>query len=493
MRNFKKFLSVLVVITMMASTMVPVFADTPPTAADIVKGIGVLKGNGNGVDATYLALDTQRIQAAIIYLRLLGKEAEARAYTGNSNFKDANIYTDNTVNLLAYLKANPKLGWQGDGKNFYPKGVATPQMTYKVLLTSLGYKEGADFAYSNTIGFANKKGLKLISSLTKVTNNDLAIAMVEALSAKLAGSTTSTLANKLVDLKVISDANAVLYIVGYKSTATPTPTSSPTHKPRNGGNNGDSDDNDDNDDNDDSYVTPAAPAVTIDDALNTVTGMATGMEYKLDAADYVVYDATAFGLLDFSGAHTLLVRVAAEGINPVGSDTTLTFTVNAAVGALAIVGTPIANLVLGNLSVTVNDQTLVKKVLVNGVDVYATLTPANNVYTVPITDTTDNVVFVDAVGNNVVAQLGTVTAQVLTATSKTYNALLTYLSVTVNDSSLVKTVTLDGVSYTVGATAGADGVAATVVDGTRIKVTGLTADPTAVVLVSNSGLLVTVQ
>ena len=81
--------------------------------------------------------------------------------------------------------------------------------------------------------------------------------------------------------------------------------------------------------NSDNPVTPDAPSVTSDDDANTVTGMTTAaMEYKLDAADYVVYDATAFDLLDFSGAHTLLVRVAAEGINPVSADTTLTFTTN---------------------------------------------------------------------------------------------------------------------------------------------------------------------
>src|ERR1035437_2794357 len=56
--------------------------------------------------------------------------------------------------------------------------------------------------------------------------------------------------------------------------------------------------------NADTPVTPDTPAVTRDDTANTVTGMATGMEYKLDAADYVTYgDGVAFGLLDFSSIH----------------------------------------------------------------------------------------------------------------------------------------------------------------------------------------------
>ncbi len=74
-------------------------------------------------------------------------------------------------------------------------------------------------------------------------------------------------------------------------------------------------------------VQPAAPAVTNNDTLNTVAGMAAGMEYKLDAAGYVAYDVATFPT-DFSGNHTLLVRIAAEGINPFGPDMTLTFTAN---------------------------------------------------------------------------------------------------------------------------------------------------------------------
>jgi uncharacterized protein YjdB len=77
-------------------------------------------------------------------------------------------------------------------------------------------------------------------------------------------------------------------------------------------------------------VTPAAPSVTNNDVLNTVTGMTTAMEYKLDAAAYVLYNATTFNALNLSGNHTLLVRVAAEGINPVSADTTLVFTASAA-------------------------------------------------------------------------------------------------------------------------------------------------------------------
>jgi hypothetical protein len=75
-------------------------------------------------------------------------------------------------------------------------------------------------------------------------------------------------------------------------------------------------------------VKPGPPAVTRDDSENSVTGMAEGMEYNLDDAGYVAYDAASFAELDFSGNHILLVRVAAAGINPVSDEVSLSFTPN---------------------------------------------------------------------------------------------------------------------------------------------------------------------
>jgi hypothetical protein len=83
--------------------------------------------------------------------------------------------------------------------------------------------------------------------------------------------------------------------------------------------------------------TPTAPEVTNDDILNTITGMATSMEYSLDRADYVAYATDTFNALDFSGVHTLLVRVAATGEYPAGYITTLLFTTNVIV--TPVVGT----------------------------------------------------------------------------------------------------------------------------------------------------------
>jgi uncharacterized protein YjdB len=71
---------------------------------------------------------------------------------------------------------------------------------------------------------------------------------------------------------------------------------------------------------------PAAPNVTRNDETNTVTGMTSAMEYKLDNGVWTSYVASEFNALNLSGNHTLLVRYAAIGILPASLITTLTFT-----------------------------------------------------------------------------------------------------------------------------------------------------------------------
>jgi len=211
MRNLKKLLALLVVVMMLATTMMTAFAaDTTTTVAaktdaEIVTALGVLQGGSDGVTADYLALGTQRVQAAIMYLRLLGLEDEARAFDGTANFADASKVSGTAKNVLAYLKANKDLGWQGDGTNFNPTEAATPQMLYKVMLVGLGYKEGTDFDYmTETMGYAKALGLDAIATKTTVTNADFATAIVEALKTNVKGSTTQTLVAKLVADKIVS-------------------------------------------------------------------------------------------------------------------------------------------------------------------------------------------------------------------------------------------------------------------------------------------------
>lgn len=75
-------------------------------------------------------------------------------------------------------------------------------------------------------------------------------------------------------------------------------------------------------------VPSSAPAITVDDEKNTVTGMTEGMEYKLDQGSWTLYNSEIFKKLDLKGNHTLLVRFAANGNIPASLTSTYLFTVN---------------------------------------------------------------------------------------------------------------------------------------------------------------------
>lgn len=208
MRNLKKLVAFIVTIAMIATFAIPAFAVEAQTDAEICTDLGVLQGDGSGVTAEYLAKGTTRLQSAILYLRLLGLEDEALAETGTETFADADLVDwAGGKAILAYLKANPELGWVGDGTNFDPLSATTAQMLYKVMLTALGYAQGTDFEYADTITFADGKGLNSKADDTEISNDDTAAILVEALKAETTVAGT-TLVEKLVVDGIVTEAAA---------------------------------------------------------------------------------------------------------------------------------------------------------------------------------------------------------------------------------------------------------------------------------------------
>lgn len=182
-------------------TAAPAQADTGlqvKTDAQIAGDFNLLQGDGSGLTAEYLGKTTLRYQAAIMALRLKGLEKEAVAYTGSEQFADGNLVFGTTRATLGYLKAHPNLGWQGigDGK-FDPLAPVTSQQFYKIMLEALGYQEGKDFAYADTLTFAKSKGLFRAAAAASFRNQDIATSVVEALKTPVNGS-TDTLSQTLV-------------------------------------------------------------------------------------------------------------------------------------------------------------------------------------------------------------------------------------------------------------------------------------------------------
>lgn len=212
MRNLKKVLSVLLVVAILATAMVPAFAaDAATISADakIAADIGMLLGDGAGVTAEYTSTVPTRIQAAIMLLRLKGLDKDAAKFTGTANFADVKA-NDWFAPYAAYLKANASVGFQGDEKgNLNPEVAITAQEYYKVVLTALGFEAGAgkDYDYEKTFEFAATKGLSKVATVSKFTVDSLAVATVEALKASVKGS-TKTLIATLVDAGKVDAAKA---------------------------------------------------------------------------------------------------------------------------------------------------------------------------------------------------------------------------------------------------------------------------------------------
>ena len=210
----KKTLALVLALAMVFSTITVAFAeDTLGADAQICADLGMLKGETGTVDAAYVATAPTRLQAAVMFLRLKGLEAEALAFTGEENFADGNITWAEGSNLLAYLKANPQLGWVGDGVNFNPSAPITAKEYYKVLLETLGYKQTSaevvgDFTWENVLEFAATVGLSKVADVANFTVNDLAVATVEALKINVKD-TDTTLVASLVEAGKVAEAAAV--------------------------------------------------------------------------------------------------------------------------------------------------------------------------------------------------------------------------------------------------------------------------------------------
>lgn len=152
----------------------------------VVSSLHLLEGEGNGLNKEYLDKKPTRFQVAIMTLKLLGRYEKALEYTSTDTFAD---YEDVTWlsgrNILAYLKEFEDLGWNGVGDNkFNPTGCITAKGYYKVLLELLGYSYNTDFKWETIFDVAKEKGLTKLSDIEEMKNSDLAIGIMEALTAE---------------------------------------------------------------------------------------------------------------------------------------------------------------------------------------------------------------------------------------------------------------------------------------------------------------------
>lgn len=205
MKRMRKLIAVVLAMTILLAFAAPTFAVSPSSSdAEKCEALGVLLGSGNGVNAQYLATATTRAQGATLLLRLMGKEDEAQAYAGKDNFRDI-VGNEWFASRLAYLKANPDLGFGGypDG-TFLPNKIMTVAEFNKVLVTVLGYKQDLDYTWNNVMNFSRNLGLVGFFDGNKaLTNNDVAISIIDAMVIKKKG-TNQTLTEFLISQGVVN-------------------------------------------------------------------------------------------------------------------------------------------------------------------------------------------------------------------------------------------------------------------------------------------------
>ena len=181
------------------------FAANYTNCADSLHEMGLFQGTQNGYD---LDRTPTRAEAAVMLVRLLGKEAEAKALTYTAPFTDLKGWEKPYVQ---YLYSNG-LANGTNRTTFNPTGKCTAQMYAVFLLRALGYSDTADFSYANAIETAREQGIydTGIINVQNFLRDDAAAASYTLLSVSPKNS-EGTLLDQLVSENAITEANAKSY------------------------------------------------------------------------------------------------------------------------------------------------------------------------------------------------------------------------------------------------------------------------------------------
>lgn len=181
------------------------FAANYTNCADSLHEMGLFQGTQNGYD---LDRTPTRAEAAVMLVRLLGKEAEAKALTYTAPFTDLKGWEKPYVQ---YLYSNG-LANGTSRMTFNPTGKCTAQMYAVFLLRALGYSDTADFSYANAIETAREQGIydTGIINVQNFLRDDAAAASYTVLSVSPKNS-EGTLLDQLVSENAITEADAKRY------------------------------------------------------------------------------------------------------------------------------------------------------------------------------------------------------------------------------------------------------------------------------------------
>ena len=198
-----------------AGVMVSAGAANFTGAADRLHEVGLFQGTGvtaSGAPVYELDRTPTRAEAAVMLVRLLGKEADAKALTYTAPFTDLEGWE---APYVQYLYDN-KLTTGATATTFEPKAQCSAQMYTTFLLRSLGYSdaEGGDFKYSDALGYAeNVVGLidDTFCDTKNFKRDNVAAMSLEALGVSLKESNTHLIDKLIADGKIVVMTTQVMY------------------------------------------------------------------------------------------------------------------------------------------------------------------------------------------------------------------------------------------------------------------------------------------
>ena len=201
---------------MFAFSSLTVMAATPQDesrflyCAEELSSLGLFKGTDNGYE---LDRAPSRTEAAVMLVRLLGKEEQALASSATHPFNDVPQWADR---YIAYMYSEGLTNGISDTQ-FGAAGVCEAKMYITFVLRALGYDDAAgDFTYNNAISFARMTSVINSDDYFRISQNeflrgDLASISFWALFAEL-NRDTKLLLEKLIDEKAVNVDKAKFYL-----------------------------------------------------------------------------------------------------------------------------------------------------------------------------------------------------------------------------------------------------------------------------------------
>lgn len=233
MRNLRKYLSVLLVVAMLATSMVPAFAAPSFTYADEatkLNELGLYQGISDTTFDPDLGTALNRETAVVMLLRIFGLEDEAAAMTAAEVAAALKPYTDAkdvsawAVNHMAYAIANGLVQGMSE-TTLAPKVAVSGKMYATLILRQLGYTVAGNDYNTAAAMLADKGGL---TAAEAVKFNDKNLIKDDLVGISFGSLAAVDADGKTVIANLVAgglDAELAAEFGGYVApTATPTPT-----------------------------------------------------------------------------------------------------------------------------------------------------------------------------------------------------------------------------------------------------------------------------